>query len=399
MRSWMEKTLQRDGTVPDCDKEKWKVTLNWYLGYCTKEKLGDPTIKDNAKIFWKQAVLPRKPEPWQEKQWADAMRWFFERMAPKDGAGGAMRKLIRRRGLRFTTEQSYMSWLRRFQAYVYPGDALEATEADVVEFLSYLADTEQVSAASQGQCLNAMVFFFRHVREFKEINFRGAVRAPKRTKLPVVLSETELKRLLELLSEEFRTFARLQYGAGLRVSELIRLRVADLDFDRGQIYIRDAKGGKDRSTILPASLERLLKEQVEKIRGVHKKDEQDGFDGASLPPGLIRKLSGRNRDFHWQYVFPARKLAKDPRTGKTMRHHALENSYQVAITRAAKAAGIEKRVTTHALRHSFATHMLEGGADIRTVQELLGHNSVETTQIYTHVMKRPHGLISPLDRL
>lgn len=193
--------------------------------------------------------------------------------------------------------------------------------------------------------------------------------------------------------------ARLQYGAGLRVSELIRLRVADVDFDRGQIYVRDAKGGKDRSTILPASLETLLRAQLDRIRRIHAEDQKTGFDGASLPPGLIRKLGGRNRDLHWQYLFPANKLAKDPRTGKTMRHHALENSYQVAITRAAKAAGIEKRVTTHALRHSFATHMLEGGADIRTVQELLGHNRVETTQIYTHVMKRPHGLVSPVDRL
>lgn len=170
----MEKTLKQDEMVTPDDKQRWKVTLNWYLGYCTKEKLGDPIIKDNAKVFWKRAVLPRKPEPWQEKQWAAAMRWFFETLAPRDEAGGRMRQLIRRRGLRFTTEQSYMSWLRRFQAFVFPADAMEASEADVVAFLSYLADTEQVSSASQGQCLNAMVFFFSPCAGIQGDQFPGS---------------------------------------------------------------------------------------------------------------------------------------------------------------------------------------------------------------------------------
>ncbi|MEO0452640.1 MAG: integron integrase [Verrucomicrobiota bacterium] len=399
MRVWVEKTLQADSSVSPRDRESWMATLSWYLGFCAKQKLGEPTARENGKIFWTQAVPTKDPEPWQKEQWGQAMDWFFRTMVTLDEAGRLMRQRLRRRHVRYSTEQSYMNWLRRFQAHVYPRSAMESVEQDVVDFLTWLAESQTISAATQDQALNAMVFFFRHVREFEEVNFSGVKRAAKKKKLPVVLSVEETARLMDMLPSDFRMMAKLQYGAGLRVSELLRLRVADLDFDRGQIAVRDSKGGRDRATVLPASLESELRSQVGRVRRLHEMDLEAGFDGATLPPSLIRKLGKRNQEIYWQYVFPARKLGKDPRTGKMMRHHALENSYMVAITRAAEAAGIEKRVTTHALRHSFATHMLEGGADIRTVQELLGHNSVETTQIYTHMMKRPHGLVSPVDRI
>jgi integron integrase len=399
MRVWLEKTLKADESLSSKDREQFQTTLNWYLGFCAKESLGEPTDRENGKIFWKRAALARKPEQWQEDQWGRAMKWFYNTMVPLDQAGRKMRQALRRRHVKYSTEKSYMSWLRRFQGFVYPRSAVEATEQDAVAFLTQLADEEQVSSGTQDQCFSALVFFFRHVLEYEEVVLKGAVRAKSRKKLPVVLSVDETSRLFDMMSPDFRFMARLQYGAGLRVSELLRLRVADLDFDRGQISVRDAKGGKDRSTVMPASLERDLRSQVARVRRIHEDDLKAGYDGASMSDSLARKLKSRSKEIYWQYVFPAKKLAKDPRSGKTKRHHALENSYQVAITRAARAAGIEKRVTSHVLRHSFATHMLEGGADIRTVQELLGHGSVETTQIYTHVMKKPHGVISPLDRM
>jgi integron integrase len=247
---------------------------------------------------------------------------------------------------------------------------------------------------------NALLFFFRHVLEKPEVNFRGATRASKSKRIPVVLSVEETRALLEELPSRYRIMANLQYGAGLRMRELIRLRVKDLDFDRGQITVRGGKGDRDRVSVLPGSLAETLRKHLLKIDRLHKSDEEAGFGGASLPDALMRKYSKARKALSWQYVFPSKSLAKDPRgSGELIRHHIHENSYQEALRKAAREAGIEKNVTSHVLRHSFATHMLEGGADIRTLQDLLGHKSVETTQIYTHVMKKPFGIVSPLDRL
>jgi integron integrase len=292
-----------------------------------------------------------------------------------------------------------MNWLRRFQAYLHPKDAMGAESADVVRFLTYLAEEREISPTGQNQCFNALLFFFRYVLEHEEIDFKGATRAKKRQRIPVVLSRSEVARLLEELPSKFRLMGRLQYGAGLRTSELLRLRVKDVDFERGQVVIRGGKGDKDRVSVLPQSLLDFLKMQLERVASIHKRDLAAGFGGASMADALARKFNAARKELSWQYVFPLSKLARDPRTGEWLRHHALENSYQAAVRNAAKATGIEKRVTPHVLRHSFATHMLEGGADIRTVQDLLGHASVETTQIYTHVMKKPFGIVSPLDNL
>ena len=256
-----------------------------------------------------------------------------------------------------------------------------------------------MAPTGQNQCFNALLFFFRYVREQPDVDFQGATRAKKRQRVPVVLSTREVTRLLELLPTKFRLMGRLQYGAGLRVSELLRLRVKDLDFDRGQLVVRGGKGDKDRITVLPSSLVDLLQLQLEQVRALHVEDVAADFGGASMTEALARKFRVARAELSWQYLFPHSRLAKDPRSEEMLRHHALENSYQNAIRTTAKKAGIEKRVTPHVLRHSFATHMLEGGADIRTVQDLLGHASVETTQIYTHVMKKPFGIVSPLDRL
>jgi integron integrase len=399
MHSWVKVQLKEYSGASLEERRAWWITLKWYFGYCAKKRLGEPTNRDNGKIFWRDAVSCANPKDWQKAQWGNALKWFFEEMAVRDVAGPKLRSAIRRRHLAYTTEKAYMGWMRRFQVFLHPKEVMEANSGEVVKFLTYLAEEEEIAATGQNQCFNALLFFFRYVREQSNVNFQGATRAKKRTRVPVVLSKVELTRLLDLMPTKFRLMGRLQYGAGLRVSELLRLRVKDLDFDRGQLTIRGGKGDKDRVTVLPDSLVDLLQLQLEQARALHAEDMKADFDGASMSKALARKFSVARRELSWQYLFPHRRLAKNPRGEELLRHHALENSYQNAVRNTARKAGIEKRVTPHVLRHSFATHMLEGGADIRTVQELLGHASVETTQIYTHVMKKPFGIVSPLDRL
>jgi integron integrase len=399
MHDWIKSNLKEHTSVSLDDRRAWWITLKWYFGYCSKKELGEPTDRENGEIFWRDAVLAAKPEDWQKAQWGDALKWFFQELVEVDQAGPQLRSALRRRHLAYATEKAYMGWLRRFQAFLCPKDAMVSESGDVVRFLTYLAEELAIAPTGQNQCFNALLFFFRYVREMPDVDFQGATRAKKRQRVPVVLSKAEVTRLFELLPTKFRLMGRLQYGAGLRVNELLRLRVKDLDFDRGQLVIRGGKGDKDRVTVLPGSLVDLLHLQLDKVRVTHVEDVAAKFGGASMGEALARKFSVARRELTWQYVFPHSRLGKDPRSQELLRHHALENSYQNAIRNTAKAAGIEKRVTPHVLRHSFATHMLEGGADIRTVQDLLGHASVETTQIYTHVMKRPFGIVSPLDSL
>ena len=399
MYEWVKVQLEEYSSASLEERHAWWITLKWYFGYCAKKELGEPINRDNGKIFWRDAVLPAQPEDWKKAQWGNALKWFFEVVATKDIAGPHLRSAIRRRHLAYTTEKAYMGWLRRFQVFLHPKEVMEAESPEVVNFLTYLAEEKKIAPTGQNQCFNALLFFFRYVREQPNVDFRGATRAKKRTRIPVVLSQAEVTRLLELLPTKFRLMGRLQYGSGLRVNELLRLRVKDLDFDRGQLSIHGGKGDKDRVSVLPSSLVDFLHLQLKQVRSLHIEDMKANFCGASMTEALACKFSVARRELSWQYLFPHSRLAKNPRSEELLRHHALENSYQNAVRTTAKKAGIEKRVTPHVLRHSFATHMLEGGADIRTVQELLGHASVETTQIYTHVMKKPFGIISPLDRL
>jgi len=399
MHEWVTERLKNKGDVPVEVRRAWWVTLKWYFGFCAKMELGDPGNRENGIVFWKEGVLPRDPKEWQKEQWGNALKWFFEELVGTDRAGPAMRSVVRRRHLAFATEKVYMAWLRRFQAYLHPKDAMDAREEDAVNFLSYLAEDRGIAAAGQTQAFNALLFFFRHVLGQEDVVIRGVTRAKKRERIPVVLSTREVSELLDELAVKYQLMGRLQYGCGLRVRELLRLRVKDVDFDRGQLLVFEGKGGKDRVTVLPGSLVPRLEKQIAFVGRQHKEDEAADFGGASMKASLAKKYRVAKKSLQWQYLFPAKSLAKDPRSGEMLRHHAHQNSYQYAISEAAKRAGIVKKVTTHVLRHSFATHMLEGGADIRTLQELLGHKSVETTQIYTHVTKKPFGIVSPLDRL
>ncbi len=304
------------------------------------------------------------------------------------------------RGLAISTEKTYLAWTCRFIAHLQSKPPESASETDVQEFLSALVTQRNVAASTQNQALNALVFFFRHVlqRPLGEIEAVERAKRPKR--LPVVLSHKEVKALLNELNGVSYLVAALLYGSGMRLMEALRLRVKDVDFDRRAITVRAGKGNKDRVVPLPQATVEPLKRQLQQVKTIHDGDLADGYGEASLPHALARKYRNAGKEWHWQYVFPSSRVAIDPRSGAVRRHHLHETAIQRAVKRGVRAAGIPKRASCHTLRHSFATHMLERGQDIRTVQELLGHADVSTTMIYTHVMSKggvPAG--SPLDVL
>lgn len=309
-----------------------------------------------------------------------------------------LKALVRTRGMAIRTEGTYEKWACRFAAFChgrFPEDG-----RDIPVYMEYLAVVRQVAPATQAQALNALVFLYGQVLEI-ELGELGNYRRPKRKhRLPVVLSRSEVATLLRAMKGRQALMASLLYGAGLRLMECIRLRVKDIDFDNHYITVVDGKGGKDRHVPLPDQLVPQFRTHLEEIRRIFEADLKAGLEGVYLPEGLRRKFPNACREWGWQYVFPSTRLSEDPRTGIRRRHHIHENNLQKAVKAAAGNAQISKRVTCHALRHSFATHLLEGGADIRTVQELLGHSDVSTTMIYTHVMNRPGmSTRSPLDLL
>lgn len=310
-----------------------------------------------------------------------------------------MRGRMRRLGLSLRTEEVYVGWVRRFILANAKRHPRNMGAREVERFLTRLATQGHVAASTQNQALSALLFLYREVLQ-QELPWMDNVRRAKRPKrLPVVLSRDEVARLLGEMEGTTWLMASLLYGAGLRLMECVRLRVKDVDFVRREITVRQGKGGKDRRTMLPATAVEALQGQMTEARRVHERDLDAGFGAVWLPDALARKYPAAPREWGWQYVFPASARSIDPRSGATHRHHLDETVLQRAVKRAARAAGIAKPATCHTLRHSFATHLLEAGHDIRTIQELLGHKDVATTQIYTHVLNRGgHGVPSPLDR-
>jgi len=303
---------------------------------------------------------------------------------------------LRRYSLR--TEESYRDWIRRYLRF--HGDAAPGSlaEAEVREFLEYLAVARNVSASTQNQALSALLFLYGTVLEQPLGDIADVVRARPPQRLPVVLSRGEVQRLLDVMEGTLGLIARVLYGTGLRLMEGLRLRVKDVDFERGQIVVREGKGEKDRVVMLPVALRDPLKSHLARVRVLWESDRAGDLPGVWMPDALDRKYPEAGKEWTWMWVFPAKRLGLDPRTGIQRRHHAHETAVQRAVKGAARLARIEKKVGCHTFRHSFATHLLERGTDLRSVQELLGHNSVETTQIYTHVMRRPGiGVLSPLD--
>ena len=300
----------------------------------------------------------------------------------------------------FRTEETYWHWIRQFIFFHDKRHPKDMADAEVSAFLSQLATVEKVAKATQLQALNALVFLYRDVllRPLGRLPDMKWTHRPAR--LPVVLTKEEVRRVLAVADARYTLALRLLYGTGMRLMELIRLRMKDVDLERGQVVIRGGKGNKDRMTVLPESVRTELQAQLERVRILWQQDVQAGNAGVSLPAEVEKKHPNAAREWPWQYVFPAPGLSHDPMSGRTLRHHLQEDNLQRAMKAAVRRVGSTKDATCHTLRHSFATHLLENGYDIRTVQDLLGHKDVTTTQIYTHVMQKPGlGVKSPLDAI
>lgn len=344
--------------------------------------------------------------PWQMRQASDAVRIYRYQFRRSRGKGKsrpisarpamsddgalltALRDIMRLRHYSRSTEKAYLQWVRRFQAYrAHTGLSGQPTAEDAKAFLTHLAMVEKVSASTQNQAFSALLLLFRQVLRADMGDIAKSVRARRGRKLPTVLSISEVQALLEAVDPEYRLMVKLLYGSGLRLMELLRLRVKDLDFDAGLVTVRSGKGDKDRTTLLPASLRDDLMAHLAKVNQWHDRDLANGYGEAPLPDALARKYPNAGKQWGRQYVFPADKIALDPSDGKVRRYHVYEKTLQAAIRRAVRRAGIAKPASAHTLRHSFATHLLMSGTDIREIQDLLGHKSVETTMVYTHVVR------------
>lgn len=311
-----------------------------------------------------------------------------------------VRAQIRARHYAYSTEKSYCHWIKRYILFHRKQHPKDLCADHVASFLSNLALKEHVSASTQNQALCALIFLYRFVigTELGDVGGFNFAKRPKR--LPTVLSQSEIQALLSNLQGTHKTIALLLYGSGLRKTEALRIRVGDIDFNRRELIVRQGKGNKDRITMIPNGAIEGLKSSIEHSRNLFNQDMENGIDYIWLPDALDRKFTHAGREFRWRFIFSSSSISCNPQNGKRGRHHIHPKSLQRAISTATKTAGIDKYVTSHTLRHSFATHLLESGYDIRTVQELLGHNNVQTTMIYTHVLnKRGSGVISPADAL
>lgn len=309
-------------------------------------------------------------------------------------------ELIRLRHYAYNTEKTYQEWIRRFLLYTKLGTPQQASSEHVKQFLAYLAVERKVTASTQNQAFNALLFLFRDVLGIEFGDFRNTIRAKKNQRVPVVLTIDEIKAVFAHIKGVMELALTLIYASGIRVTECVRLRVQDLDFGNHSLIIRSGKGDKDRVTLLPEFLHEQLKIHLKNIKSIHENDLKLGHGAVYLPDALERKYPRANQEWRWQYVFPAAGLAIDPRSGIIRRHHVDQQTLQRAMKHAVIQAGLTKKASVHTLRHSFATHLLQSGYDIRTIQDLLGHKDVTTTMIYTHVIKSgPHGVKSPAEIL
>ncbi len=334
--------------------------------------------------------------------------WIAERVVPAKPptASGKpklleqLRRALRSRHYSRRTEQAYCRWVKRFIFFHRVRHPKGMGEPEINAFLTHLAVEDKVSASTQNQALSALLFLYRHVLEREVGELGDVIRAGKPRHLPFAMTRDEVRAVLGQLEGDKRLMAALMYGAGLRLMECLRLRVQDPDFERQEVMVRDGEGGKDRITMLPQSLAAPLREHLEGVKLIHERDRGEGWGRVRMPEALDRKYPNAPSQWRWQWVFPQEKRWKNARTGQQGRHHVHETILQRAVKQAVRKAGIVRRASCHTFRHSFATHLLEDGYDIRTIQELLGHKDVSTTMIYTHVLnKGGRGVRSPVDRL
>ncbi len=384
---------------------------------CAREREGY-TFEQTLNLFLAEVGKRGGIKPWQVQQAGDAVRIYrYQYRAagaqghadggdggePMDDAGllTRLRQVIRLRHYARSTEKTYLHGTRRFLAYRRETCLTGGpTGGDVKAFLTRLAMVDKVSASTENQAFSALLLLFREVLRTDLEEMAQTVRAKRGQRLPTALSAAEVQALLAAVDPEYQLMVKLQYGAGLRLRELLRLRMKDLDFDAELVVVRSGKEDKDRTTLSPASLQDELREHLEKVREWHEADLAEGYGEAPLPDVLARKYPCAGREWGSQYVFPADKIAVDPADGKARRYHVYDKTLQAAVRKAVRKAGIAKHASPHTLRHSFATHLLLNRTDIREIQELLGHKSVETTMIYTHVVRELRTKArSPLDAL
>ena len=395
------------------ERSGFLICLEWFENFRLRHSL--PANRKAAEVFWSDQVKRDgvEREPWQLKQWAEAIRWYLDWLAACELAGNDHRSLVERaraavvsagarRGLARRTIQCYSGWVGRFANFAKTGEQMIQIEA-ATEFLQSIVAEEECAYSTQKQALNALAFFFKQVCAVENPIFGVKLRKTAQ-RVPVVLSKKETGALLSDMKENeprYSLAAELQYGAGLRLSEVMTIRIKDVDLDRRTLTIRQGKGDKDRTTVLPKSLTKALAQQIEKARKIWEKDHEEEQTGVYLPGALARKYREAAKEFSWFWLFPAPTTSRDPASGIVRRHHVHGGVYSKALKRAADRVGFDKRITSHALRHSFATHLLEDGTDLRTIQEVLGHEDITTTEIYLHVAVGENGLgvASPLDSL
>ena len=380
--------------------------VNWFESWRLGKGLEASRVV--ATRFWRESVEVKDRTSWQLDQWAFGMRWYLGwlelcKRENRDHRGlgermmAAVERVGARRGLAYRTRRTYGGWVARFGASV--SSASDGMNTELAkEWLARLVSETNVAFSTQKQALNALVFFYKEVCGMDEVDL--GVRMRKRPKrIPVVLTKGEVMRLIEKVEPKYRVKAKLQYGAGLRVTELVNLRIKDVDIERGVLTVRSGKGGDDRTTIIPENMKQDMAKQIAYARGLYEADRELNARGVFLPTALERKMPNAGLQWGWFWLFPSDHESVDPNSGIKRRHHVHASVYGRAVTEAAKLAGVAKRVTTHVLRHSFATHLLEGGTDIRSIQRLLGHADVRTTEIYTHVAVGQNGcgVRSPLD--
>jgi integron integrase len=395
------------------DEKKAGFYLSWvsrFFEFCNKSPEDSVTRQEIAHFL---KYLSRNREDWQVKQASEAIQLYQyhkERKKTEEIKEGlelnaqwkliaeSVHKILRLMHRSYRTEQAYIGWVRQFYRFINGRSPYSLESSDVKDFMTYLAVERNVAISAQNQAFNAILFLFRHILDKKIDDISDAVRAKKNIRLPVVLTRQEIERLLNQMSGTSLLMAKIIYGCGLRLRECLQLRIKDIDFERKAVTIRSGKGDKDRETVLPESLKEAIREQFNKSRKIYEKDRKNNISGVQIPNALERKYPNAGKEWGWFWIFPSSTLSADPLTKIIRRHHVHEGNLIREIKKAEIKAKVAKRITVHTLRHSFATHLLEKGYDIRTIQELLGHSDLKTTIIYTHVInKNKLGIISPLD--